>query len=474
MKVFNVFLEKSVLIFCLGVLISALVFINISFTSNVIIIIALLILELIGIYILVKKNLFNKYIKFLDRFNITYIILLALILRIIWIILVPTEPASDFKLMYTYSNEVSQGHYYGFKDFNYFARFAHDIITVMYFSIFHKLFENPLIFIKIFNVIFQTSAVIFMYKLGREVFKDELTAKIAAFLLAIFPPFIMYTSQTMSENMAMPFYIASIYYFFKAINKKDKLSIIMASICGITLSIANMFRMVGPVIIIAYILYILVYDERRNLLKCVIPMLCSFMLMTYITSSILLYKNITEVHIWNSKEPSITSILKGTNMEHSGAYNKEDAELPIKLKHDKDAIKKEAKEIIENRFVNSSPSKITIFYITKLAKQWGQGDFGALGWTVKGDESIFAEIIKKYNRLFFPLICIIYVYIILRVIISLYKRQNINKEMYFFYILIGGFILLYLITEMQPRYAFISSWIFIILGSYSNSMEKIN
>lgn len=472
MKKFNVFLEKSVLLFCLGVLISALVFINISFTSNIFVVIASLIVELIAIYFIMRKKSKNICVEFLDKYNIKHIILLAFILRVIWVIAVPTEPASDFKLMYTYAEEVSQGQYYGFKDFNYFARFAHDIITVIYFSIFHKLFENPLIFIKIFNVIFQTSAVVFMYKLGKEIFKYEFNAKICAFLLAIFPPFIMYTSQTMSENMAMPFYIASVYYFFKSINKKGNISILMAIICGATLAIANMFRMVGPIIIIAYILYILIYNKHRNLFSCILPIICSFVLLIFITSSILLNKNVTEVHLWNSKEPSITSILKGTNMKHIGAYNKEDADLPIRLKHDKNEIIKESKQIIHQRLTEASPAELISFYITKLAKQWGQGDFGALGWTVKGNESIFAEFINKYLRIIFSLICIIYIYIILRVIKNICTKQNINKEIYFFYILLGGFILLYLITEMQPRYAFISSWIFILLGGCHNIIEK--
>ena len=48
------------------------------------------------------------------------------------------------------------------------------------------------------------------------------------------------------------------------------------------------------------------------------------------------------------------------------------------------------------------------------------------------------------------------------------------EEIYFFYIAMIGFIMLYLLTEMQPRYAFIAAWIFIVLGIKNNNKQAYN
>ena len=63
-----------------------------------------------------------------------------------------------------------------------------------------------------------------MFKIVRQLY-DERLGLVAAFLFAIFPPFIMYNSQTMTENLAMPFFLISVYYFVLLIKPK---SLIMA------------------------------------------------------------------------------------------------------------------------------------------------------------------------------------------------------------------------------------------------------
>lgn len=67
----------------------------------------------------------------------------------------------------------------------------------------------------------------------------------------------MYTSQTMSENMAVPLYIFSVYFFIAAIKGRKNNAYFILS--GAFLSFANMFRMVGAVFVIAYIMYNIIY-----------------------------------------------------------------------------------------------------------------------------------------------------------------------------------------------------------------------
>lgn len=465
MKIFNFLLRGAILIFLILVALFSLCYGFLYNTKiNIITIIGLFVLLVLAV-VFRKKLVTIKIYPLIGKLNIKKILIFAFIIRLLWIILIPTKPFSDFGIMYSYAKDAAAGKYYGFYGISYFARFAHDSITVLYFSLFYHITGNPLIIIKIFNVMFQTAAVYFIYKLVLELFKDEKKADFSALLLAIFPPFVMFVSQTASENMAMPFYIACVYYFFKALNSKDSKNIYYFILCGLTLSAANMLRMVGMVLLAAFAVYLLFYEGYKKFLTKYPVILISFFMLFFIVSQSLVSAGVLENQLWNSKEPAITSILKGTNIEHHGAYNDEDAMLPIKLNFDSGAIKIEAEKIIKERLTTTPPLKLAGFYVSKLTLQWGCGDYGAVNWTVLSeDQSFFANLIKQNMLIINILISLFYIFLLIRAILPIIKKEEIPKELYFFYILLMGFILLYLLTEMQPRYAFIAAWMFVILG----------
>ena len=170
------------------------------------------------------KNKFSQLINFSNKKIIIYILAVTFILRLLWVIFIPTQPTSDFGLMYEYAREVAEGSYYGFKGDAYFARFAHDIVTVLYFSLFHHITDNPLLMIKFLNAILGTTTVYLIYIIIEETIGRK-SALVGSVILALFPSSIMYTSQTMSENIAIPLYLLGIYMFIKGIKQEKKLNI---------------------------------------------------------------------------------------------------------------------------------------------------------------------------------------------------------------------------------------------------------
>lgn len=200
-------------------------------------------------------------------------------------------------------------------------------------------------------------------------------------------------------------------------------------------------------------------------------MIIGFAIPFYLVSQSLLNANITETHLWNPKEPSITSILKGTNIEHHGMYNEEDANIPIKLNHDPQKIKEVSKEIIIKRLTTTPKPKLIFHYIKKIAMQWGMGDFRAFVWTT--DEVFGKNIFKNIIHEVSIFTQIIYITILIRIFSALKNNDYMEiKEMNFFYILFGGFVLLFLITEFQERYAFIISWIFVIFTTRTSNLNR--
>ncbi len=405
----------------------------------------------------IKKSLHDFLI---NTNSIIYILLTAFILRFIWIILVPTSPSSDFALMYNTAKSVSLGDFSSFFGNNYFARFTHDTIPVLYFSMFLKLFTNSLFAIKVINVILSTFSVYMIYKLCSQIY-GELLGKLGALILTLFPPFIMYCSETMAENMAIPLFICSLYFFIKYM---DKNKLYMLILSGLFLSFGDLFRPVGIIFLIAYILYY-IFKQKFHKLYIILILIISMILPIFLISKTLVSNNVIGNQLWNPKESVITSILKGTNMTSLGAWNEEDSMLPAKYNYDKNKINEEAFNIISNRFKNSSPFEILSFYVKKVFMQWGIGDFGSYEWTVTSSPTKggLIPLLTMLSPLILIYCYIFYICLIVLSIKGIFKLKfQKNKSLLLCYLIFVGFVAFYLITERQARYSFVCCWLLVI------------
>ncbi|MFL0246400.1 glycosyltransferase family 39 protein [Candidatus Clostridium stratigraminis] len=474
-RYFSRFLNSAVMFVLFFALIMSIIYVGYFFyISNNKIFCVLTLVFYFFIFIIYRKYK-NKIAEVLDFNNekvIVFIIIAALIIRVFWVINIPTNPTSDFGLMYKSAADVAKGQFYMFKDNSYFARFAHDTITVLYFSLFYHLTNNPLPLIKLLNIIYETASVFLLYLVIKEAIGKK-SAIIGSIIMTVFPAYIMYTSEAMSENIALPFYLLSVYLFLKAFKNNNRNTFLF--LCGLSLSIGNMFRMVGEVFLIAFIMYLLIYKGFKEGLKSSIKIIISFTLLLVLVSQTLISTGITEVQLWNSKEPAITSILKGTNIAHYGRWNKEDASIPYKFNYDPKAIKEASKKIIIQRLTETPIYKVAFHYVVKLATQWGLGDFGAYGWSVEDADNTNAASFMKYAKSEINILSnLIYISLLIRILIAMYKREYEDFEkMNFFFILFGGFVLLYLITETQERYGFIAAWLLVIFAVRNRNVCNI-
>jgi 4-amino-4-deoxy-L-arabinose transferase-like glycosyltransferase len=407
--------------------------------------------------------LINKGLKAEINYSklIILILTVAFILRLLWIFTIDTRPVSDFQLIFESGGRFIDGDYSMFKGTGYIARFTHLTMSVIYYGIFHKVFPNALVAIKISNVIWSTLNVYLIYLIVAELYNDKSKGIWGALIASLYPPFIMYTSVLCTENHAMPFFLGSVYVFLLVIKEIKSSEWMLLS--GLLLFIGHVFRMVGYVIIMAYIIYIILYLPSKKKVKAFGYILASFIIPFYITSTILINLDITEYSLWKGREPSSTSILRGTNISSNGAWNEEDAKIPEKYNYDYKEVEKASKKIIKDRLTNTSPLVLLKFYIIKFTSEWSKGDFAALYWsTLEINNPNTAYVLSKFIEFYSQLV---YLIVFSLVYIGLYneKQYGDSKTVNLLYILFCGFGLLYLITENQSRYGFIASWIFIIL-----------
>lgn len=424
-------------------------------------------ITLIGLYaILTIGFIYGLYKKISKQKMLCYIIISGFILRLVWALVTKNVPVSDFKTIYDAANNLLKGDNSALIGFGYFARFPHMTTYVLLFSSLIKLFgDNALFAMKIINILFSTLSIYLVYLICSKVFKDYKKILLGTFFMAILPSAILYVPVYCSENIAIPFYLASIYIFILVVEKKNNCLLLILS--GVLLSIGHLFRMVAYVILIAYAMYILIYDKQkfivklRNILLIIVP----FALFFIIFSNTLVSMNITDRKLWNGSEPNITSAVRGSNIESGGSWNLEDAEFIEELLHtvDKDSLTEACTERIIERYTNTPPLELGKFFIRKIATQWAYGDNSGAYWSQLGideDEIIFD--ISGKGILWYQSVYAILLLFAMKGLFNKNEHMD-NKIINLFYIILCGFGAMLLILENQCRYAYIICYVFAIL-----------
>ena len=392
------------------------------------------------------------------------IIFSGFILRLIWALCTNSFPISDFRTMYDAANNLLSGDTSAFKGLGYFARFPHMMTYSLFLAQIIKIFgDNALFVVKMLNVVLSTSSIIFVYLICNSIFKDYKRTLLGAFFMAILPSSILYVPVYCSENIAIPFYLASIYFFILVLNnKKNSLFLILS---GLLLSIGHLFRMIAYIVIIAYIMYIIIYDNEnlKIKLKNIVLLIAPFIIVFVVFSNILIAENITDRKLWDGSEPNITSAVRGSNIQSGGSWNPEDAEFISSLLEDRDALEKASKERIITRYTTTPPLDLAMFFVKKFGSQWSHGDNGGAYWAQSGISEDQIKInIEHQGVLWYQLVYAIFLFLIIK---GLFNREEYldNKIINLFYIILCGFGVAFLILETQTRYAFIINFVFAIL-----------
>lgn len=457
---FTVFLTSAlkVIMFIL-VCVSAgtIVVLEKGFDKNLLIVIGIYSISILAGYKIIKSKLEHKK-------KVLLILLLALVLRVLWLLNINSQPVSDFKTMYLAAESFLQGDRSMFWGTAYIARFPHLTVMVLYMALMIKIFPNPLIAMKFANLALGVLTVYLIYLIVKELFDNKKYGLYATLIAALFPAFLTYTAVFCTENIAMPFYLISIYIFLLVMKRKINSEYLL--LAGVLLAFGNLFRMVATVVLIAFVLYILIYEKEKILIKikkCIFIMV-SYWIIIVSVSGILQGMKVTENSLWRGREPAITSILKGTHFESGGRWNIEDAALPEACNFDYYEIEKRSKEIILERLTSASPTDLTKFYIKKFALQWNLADLGGTFWSQLDVPA--EDIIIEFSGNKKIVLQIFYTLILILVLIGVFNKNKIKqvREINFFFIMFGGYIMTYLITETQERYAYIACFVFVIMA----------
>ena len=181
-----------------------------------------------------------------------WILLLGAVLRIVWAVVTPAVPVSDFAVYDKLAVEMLAGHGYqtGAGPIAYIPPGYPLWLAFVYYFAGHSLLAAKLV-----NSLLAIFTIYLVYLLAKNIFTQRI-ALLSALLVALMPSLILYAGLLASENLAIPLFLAAIYFYRRALETKQSRYCIGAGlIMGLTIMVRPITLLVPVVWLVYYLLH---------------------------------------------------------------------------------------------------------------------------------------------------------------------------------------------------------------------------
>ena len=429
-KMSRVFIFISILIF-------SLVFFLYLCSNNFIYLIVLLFLSFF----------FSKKIK---HFGLT-LFLISFLVRLVFIVIFKFPQLDDFSTLLDASHMFSRGDY-SFNMWFHFHTWGYQTGFVIYQGLLLKLFHSEFL-LKLLNVIYSSCLVLFIYKVGRRI-SDEKSARVVSLLYMIFP-FHMFLNSIMANHhlATLLMYLGILFLVKKDKSFKDYI------LGGVLISLGNIIRPEGIIVVCSFLVYEFFLLDKKKLLNTIIR-ICSFLIIYFsigFCASFLVIKTGVNPSGLSNKDPLWKFIL-GFNYNTCGYYEDSDSQYQINRETEISIIKERALSDLP-RTGRLMLCKIDHFWLQSdldmETAQYNDKIFNLFGFDIKMG-NILDKVISVNGY--------IYVFIFSMFLIGIFiKRKRLSNEALFLLIMCVVTFFVFLLIEIQPRYAyFIHISIFIL------------
>jgi 4-amino-4-deoxy-L-arabinose transferase-like glycosyltransferase len=156
------------------------------------------------------KSAIKKFFR--SGYFVPFCFVLAVILRILWLLLVDSKPVSDSFWYYEKGIEIASGKGYVIQDL---PTAYYPVGYPIFLALVFKIFGNYLLAGKIFNIILYVGILYFSYYISKNIFNSEFVGKITLFILSIYPNHIAYTSILSTEILFLFLFLSGAYLILR-------------------------------------------------------------------------------------------------------------------------------------------------------------------------------------------------------------------------------------------------------------------
>lgn len=386
---------------------------------------------------------------------------LAFLMRILAALLLEMTPQGDYGVYLSVANKIANGE--NVKSL-YYGVFPHALNFPIFLAFIFDMFGKSTVHIKMINIllgIIETGLVMLIL--------DKIAGKrpsiMAGIFFAFYPSSIIFSLLNGGE-LFYDFLIVLSLYFYSKTNNKNCNSTLWFIIIGIIIGVANFFRPMGIIFVIAILLEIVINHSRTFLQKVititcfVIPFVIIVFLSSSLTTSISKYPPPSFSFGWN--------LYVGMNVDHFGRWNKEDGQTFIdvtgKHQNPSDVQSYFTKESI-NRLKNFNVRLVPLF----LAKTgfWFDESFtydAAIHWRNHRSKINLKDGWIIYLVLFFLYNAMIVFMAIKGIYISLAKKKN-SYILRLISVYLLGTNIMFMFLEVSPRYRVAYEGVVVIMAA---------
>lgn len=380
-----------------------------------------------------------------------FLIITSLIIRILTILLMNIPQVTDYYLINEAAMKFANNDF-SFVNDSYFSTWGYQLGFTIYEGLIYKIF-NSIWLLKILNVIYTTLTVYLVYSISKKI-TSERASRMVSLLYMILPlPLLLNITLNNHILSALLMLYATTFIIKKDIKRKDFI------ISSILLAIANIIRPEAIIVVFSLFIYMLIKLKKKNLKQSIINysiFLFIYLLINIVSSQLLIITNFNSIGFKNTN-PSWKFVL-GTNHDTCGHYSYEDEVNilgNITLQ----------KETILNRI--KDPIKDLKLASCKINSFWLLSDFDTVN-TSYNDKKILGidfNVLKKQIISINSFIYIITLLLALLGIILNVKKLYEDNSIFFVILMIVTFFV-YLLIEIQSRYAYFNIISIFILSSY--------
>jgi hypothetical protein len=340
-------------------------------------------------------------------------------------------------------------------------------------SLYRTFFNVEMAFMlgRVVNVILMFIIEITVYQIVSDIYNSK-QANFTLFVMIIFFPLTGYLVVVYNDIISLVLLIRATYHFLRLLknyNNKDFILVVLLLI------IANLFRSITILFVIAFCLYYLII-KREKAIKFIIIIVVSLLVLTNVSN--LFYKNIYNLEMNNSiplNHYILMGMENGSDNNSPGYYltlMEDYAYLYGSENFDSNKYQKYIDIRLENKMDNMSYMDYLSHYSYKYLFQWSSGTFetNMINNLIDNKEDspidfYYKTNIQKYvtNNIYVYSIINLLSYLMWYLFILIISmnllidiiRKKVDFKLLIFQIIILGFIGFYIIMETSPHYLFI-------------------
>lgn len=174
------------------------------------------------------------------------ILLLAAAVRIAYIFIVPTQPVSDFSLLYEKAKDAAAGDFgFAYASEGYFSWWQYQIPFVLYEAAVYRV-TSSMAALKLLNVVWSVGIDYLIYRMASR-FLTKRSSLLAAFMYAVYPAQIIYASVLTNQHISMFFMLLGIELLLGARTWRD------CALSGAMLGFGNLMRPEAAIVVAAIV-----------------------------------------------------------------------------------------------------------------------------------------------------------------------------------------------------------------------------